>query len=210
VVVENHLNRSYYLDNYSELLSEALRKNRAIRSSLYASYKRTGDRRYHVSYVDAGYAVGVFQKIKSRRPLRSDEKTIEIKTIKANNAYYSHRLSPPDTMIFIFSNRTGITEFRSSLPFVYYSYRGWNLYPVTSSNLASSRSNTRDFLEVMDELKLQGTVRTYRGMRYALFPMYFDYSGSGIGWLDSFAQGNLAGLYGRAYNLTGKSEYLDI
>jgi len=30
--LENHLNRSYYLDNYSELLSEALAKNRAIRT----------------------------------------------------------------------------------------------------------------------------------------------------------------------------------
>ena len=157
MVVENHLNRSYYLDNYGELLSEALSKNREIRSNLYARYKRTGDRRYYVAYVDAGYAVGVFQKIKSRRPLRSDEKIIEIKTIQANNAYYSHRLSPSDTRIFIFNNKTGITEFRSSLPFVYYKYKGWNLYPVTASNLASSLNNTRDFLEVLDELKLHGT-----------------------------------------------------
>lgn len=40
--------------------------------------------------------------------------------------------------------------------------------------------------------------------------MYFDYHGSGTGWLDSFAQGNLAGHYARAYNLKGKREYLDI
>lgn len=32
-VVENHLNRSYYLDNYSKLLADALRKNREIRSN---------------------------------------------------------------------------------------------------------------------------------------------------------------------------------
>ncbi|HHY43132.1 MAG TPA: hypothetical protein GX514_09875, partial [Thermoanaerobacterales bacterium] len=87
VTLENHLNRSYYLDNYSKLLEDALKKNREIRSSLYSRYRRTGDRRHYVAYIDAGYAVGVFQRIKAKRPLRSDEKIIEIKTIQANNAY---------------------------------------------------------------------------------------------------------------------------
>ncbi|WP_269899504.1 hypothetical protein [Methanothermobacter thermautotrophicus] len=124
VPIENHLNRSYYLYNYSELLSEALSKNREIRSSLYASYKRTGDRRYHVSCVDAGYAVGVFQKIKSRRPLTSYEKIIEIKTIQANNAYYSRSLSPEKSYVtIVFGNRSSYyrnfpSEYRSSLPSV--------------------------------------------------------------------------------------------
>ncbi|WP_226890937.1 hypothetical protein [Methanothermobacter thermautotrophicus] len=134
VPIENHLNMSYYLYNYSELLSEALSKNREIRSSLYASYKRTGDRRYHVSCVDAGYAVGVFQRIKSRRPLTSYEKIIEIKTIQANNAYYSRSLSPSKSYVaIVFGNRSSYyrnfpSEYRSSLPFSYYKYRGWNIY----------------------------------------------------------------------------------
>lgn len=140
-VVENHLNRSYYLDNYSELLSEALRKNLEIRSSLYARYKRTGDRRYYVAYVDAGYAVGVFQEIKSRRPLRSDEKILEIKTIQANNAYYSERLSPSKSYVAIlFGNRSSYysnfpSEYMSSLPFGYYKYRGWNIYRSSPQTL---------------------------------------------------------------------------
>jgi len=66
------------------------------------------------------------------------------------------------------------------------------------------------FLEILDEQKLMVSFRTYRGMRYAVFPMYFDYRGSGTGWLDSFAQGNLAGHYARAYRLTGNREYLEI
>ena len=66
------------------------------------------------------------------------------------------------------------------------------------------------FLEILDEQKLMVSFSTYRGMRYAVFPMYFDYCGSGTGWLDSFAQGNLAGHYARAYRLTGNREYLEI
>jgi len=215
MVVENHLNRSYYLDNYGELLSEALSKNREIRSSLYARYKRTGDRRYYVAYVDAGYAVGVFQRIKSRRPLTSYEKIIEIQTIQANNAYYSQRLSPSKSYVaIVFGNRSSYymnfpSEYRSSLPFSYYKYRGWNIYPVATSNLAGA-VNESMFLEILDEQKLMVTFRTCRGMRYAVFPMYFDYCGSGTGWLDSFAQGNLAGHYARAYRLTGNREYLEI
>lgn len=82
--------------------------------------------------------------------------------------------------------------------------------PCNNIQPCSGCGNTSDFLEVLDEQKLTVSFRTYRGMRYAVFPMYFDYHGSGTGWLDSFAQGNLAGLYARAYNLTGKQEYLEI
>ena len=215
VTLENHLNRSYYLDNYSNLLEDALRKNREIRSSLHSRYRRTGDRRYYVAYIDAGYAVGVFQSIKSKRPLRSDEKIIEIKTIQANNAYFSRSLSPSKSYVaIVFGNRSSYyrnfpSEYRSSLPFSYYKYRGWNIYPVLTSNLAGA-SNDSMFLEILDEQKLMVSFRTYRGMKYAVFPMYFDYCGSGVGWLDSFAQGNLAGHYARAYRLTGDPEYLKI
>ncbi len=80
---------------------------------------------------------------------------------------------------------------------------------MKTSNLAAA-STGKEFLEILDEQKLTLTFRTYNGMRYAVFPMYFDYSGAAIGWLDSFAQGNMAGHYGRAYNLTGKRECLDI
>jgi len=66
------------------------------------------------------------------------------------------------------------------------------------------------FLDILDEQKLMVSFRTYCGMRYAVFPMYFDYCGSGTGWLDSFAQGNLAGHYARVYRLTGNRGYLEI
>lgn len=212
----DHLNRSYYLDNYQELLKGAVKNNTRIRNHLYTRYTSTGDRRYYQAYIDAGYAVKIFSGIKSKRALRSDEKIMEIKTIQANNAYYSRKLSPSDTIVIVFNSRAcqfrnmPVPEFKSSLPFVYYKNRGWHIYPVTTSNLAGGCRNTTDFLEVLDEQKLTVSFRTYRGMRYAVFPMYFDYHGSGTGWLDSFAQGNLAGHYARAYNLTGKREYLDI
>jgi len=78
--------------------------------------------------------VGVFQKIKSKRPLRSDEKIIEIKTIEANNAYFSRSLSPSNSYVaIVFGNRSSYhrkfpSEYRSSPPFSYYKYRGWNIY----------------------------------------------------------------------------------
>ncbi|WP_321211851.1 D-glucuronyl C5-epimerase family protein [Methanothermobacter sp. DP] len=197
------------------LLKGAVKNNTQIRNHLYTRYTSTGDRRYYQAYVDAGYAVKVFSGIKSKRPLRSDEKIVEIKTIQANNAYFSRSLPPAKSYTaIVFGNTTSYyrnfpSDYESSLPFMYYKYKGWNPYPVIASNLAGASNQTR-FLEVLDEQKLMVSFRTYQGMRFAVFPMYFEYSGSAPGWLDSFAQGNLAGHYARAYRLTGNREYLDI
>ena len=49
---------------------------------------------------------------------------------------------------------------------------------MKTSNLAAA-STGKEFLEILDEQKLTLTFRTYNGMRYAVFPMYFDYSGAG-------------------------------
>jgi len=133
----------------------------------------------------------------------------------ASTSHISRSLSPSKSYVaIVFGNRSSYyrkfpSEYRSSLPFIYYKYRGWNIYPVLTSNLAGA-SNDSMFLEILDEQKLMVSFRTYRGMKYVVFPMYFDYCGSGAGWLDSFAQGNLAGHYARAYRLTGDPEYLKI
>ena len=214
--IKYYLDKSYYLKNYDKLLSAAIDENKRIRDRLYSKYKSTGDQRYYTAYIDAGYAVEVFKNIKKNRPLTSEEKIIEIKTIQANNAYYSRSLSPSQSYTgILFSNRSSrytnfiVPEFESTLPFVYYKNKGWNLYPVTTSNLAATYTDER-FFEILDELKLMITFQTYNSMPYALFKIYFEYEGSGIGWINSFSQANLASLYAKAYKLSGNTEYLDI
>ncbi|MEJ8543372.1 hypothetical protein U2150_07725 [Methanothermobacter wolfeii] len=66
--LENHLNRSYYLDNYSELLSEALAKNRAIRNTLYSKYRKTGDKRYYRPTLMQGTPSGSSQTSRVKGP----------------------------------------------------------------------------------------------------------------------------------------------
>jgi hypothetical protein len=219
----NHTNvsavKEYYLKNYNYLLSQAVTQNKKLRSQLYSKYKKTKDKRYYTAYVDAGYAVGLFAKISKKRSLTPAEKIIQIKTIQANNAYYAKCLSPKESYTAIaFSNETPspaiyriIGPFESKLPFVYYKGKGLNIYPVTGVNWVSTyfeRVNYQAALNILDEMELLIEVKKYNGMSYASLPIYFEYEHSPIPWINCYSQAKAAGLYAKAYNITGDKNYL--
>jgi hypothetical protein len=223
--IYNHSNvtalKNYYLKNYNTLLSQAVSENNKLRSQLYAKYKKTRDKRYYAAYVDARYAVGLFATLSKKRGLTATEKIIQIKTIQANNAYYTKYLSPKDSYTAIaFSNETPSPStfrvsgsFESKLPFVYYKGKGLNIYPVTAVNWINTYfdwGKNQAAINILDEMELLIEAKSYNGMTYATLPIYFEYEKSPIPWINCYSQGKAAGLYAHGYNITGDLVYLQL
>ncbi|WP_324736485.1 D-glucuronyl C5-epimerase family protein [Thermococcus sp. SY098] len=206
---------------FYEELAEEIGKNEKIKSKLLDEYKRTGNLTYLKSYRDSFYTIRVFGELAKWRRLSKVEYRILLAELKANNAYYSHYTSPTkDFSALVFSDDSPYySTFRmkdslnSSLPFVYYTGRGFNLYPVTAIHWAEmyfQRGQNEKALQILKELSQYAQYGEYGGKEYVLFKNYFHFENSSIPWVSGYAQGMGAGVYAIAYNLTGNETYLRI
>lgn len=209
-------NTSFY-----EELSKEIEKNMKIRKGFWRQYKETNDLSYLRSYRDSFYAVRTFGELAKWRELNDVEYKILLTELKANNAYYSYYTSPTkDFSALVFSNDSPYystfrisDSFNSSLPFVYYTGRGFNLYPVTAIHWAEvyfQRKQNEKALRILKELSQYAQYGRYNGEEYVLFKNYFHFENSSIPWVSGYAQGMGAGVYAIAYNLTGNETYLRI
>ncbi|WP_297125271.1 D-glucuronyl C5-epimerase family protein [Thermococcus sp.] len=214
------LKRAEGTEFYNELMKE-LEKNREIREKFWRQYKETGDLKYLRSYRDSFYAVRIFGELAKWRKLNEVEHKILLAELKANNAYYSYYTSPTkDFSALVFSDDSPyystfrIKEpFNSSLPFIYYTGRGFNLYPVTAIHWAEiyfQRGQNKKALQILKELSQYTQYGEYNGEKYVLFKNYFHFENASVPWVSGYAQGMGAGVYAIAYNLTGNETYLKI
>jgi hypothetical protein len=207
---------------YEQLeLMSVLYDNNMVRKSLFDKYKSTGNSEYYRSYLDSGYTLNTFFNLAKERKLTSTEINILIITLKANNAYYfNHTSLQNDAQIGTFSSKAPYntsnlfvnSKFTSKLPFVYYKGQGWQLYPVSATFWASEyfkQGDYQDGIDILDELSHYMSVENYKGMKYGVFKVYFQYSNSPIPWASSYSQGMATGLYAQAYNKTKDKKYLD-
>lgn len=202
-------------------LVNVLSDNEKVRKTLYNKYTSTNDSKYYRSYSDSSYTINAFSQLAKERKLTNIEFNILIITFKANNAFYLNHTSPEnDSQVGTFSSKAPYAtsnifitpQFTSNLPLVYYKGQGWQLYPVTATLWASEYFDKGDYwsgIELLDELSPYMSIEDYKGMKYGVFKVYFQYSNSSIPWASSYSQGMAAGLYGIAYNQTKDEKYLD-
>ncbi|NJE09029.1 D-glucuronyl C5-epimerase [Thermococcus sp. M39] len=205
---------------YEELIRE-IEKNKVIRDKLLEEYERTENLTYLKSYRDSFYAIRVFGELAKWRELNDIEYKILLAELKANNAYYSYYTSPTkDFSALVFSDDSPYystfkikDSFNSSLPFIYYTGRGFNLYPVTAIHWAEmyfQREQNEKALQILKELSQYAQYGEYNGEEYVLFKNYFHFENASVPWVSGYAQGMGAGVYAIAYNLTGNETYLRI
>jgi|GEM_PF-1189165 hypothetical protein len=208
-------------DSMYKALERELAKNHEVRVKLLKEYKDTGNYDYLQSYRDSFYIVRAFAELGRWKDLDETDFKALLMTLKANNAYYSYYTSPKkDFYPILFSESSPYystflidDEFKSELPFIYYKGRGFNLYPVTSIHWAElyfQRGKNRKALQILDELKEYIHYGDFNGTKYALFLNYFHFENSSIPWVSGYAQGMGAGLYAKAYQITGNKTYLEI
>ncbi|KPU63692.1 D-glucuronyl C5-epimerase [Thermococcus sp. EP1] len=202
-------------------ISEEIQKNREIREKFLEKYTTTGNLTYLRTYRDSFYVIRVFGEMAKWKKLTAlDVKAFNV-TLKANNEYYSLYPSPQrDFSVVIFSKDTPYYSpiriegsLNISLPFLYYKGRGLSYYPVSALHWAEiyfQRGSYEKALRILNDLHDLIYYGEYNGEEYALFLNYFHFENSSIPWVSGYAQGMGAGLYAKAYQLTGKKEYLNI
>ena len=199
-----------------------LERNEKLRSEFLRMWKETGNLSYLMAYRDLGYhPKALLLAAKLGRLTESGVETYR-EDIIATDWYYSHHSFPgKKDLTLVFSNESpyyGTIKvpdgpINSSLPFVYYPARGFNIYPVSALHWAHVyllRGKWERALEIVDELQPFLEKKNWRGLEYAEFPVWFQFQNSSIPWVSGYAQGLGAGLYAIAYNRTGKEGYLRI
>ena len=212
--------RSTYGKVPKEMLKE-IEKNKKLSNFFLQKYSETGNVTYLLSYRDSSYVIRTFGELAKWKSLTPVELKVFNLTLKANNEYYSRFASPQkDFFTVIFSDVTPYYspikikgELNTSLPFIYYRGRGLNLYAVSALHwvdLYFQRGDTEKALKLLNELQEFLYYGNYNGEDYALFLNYFHFENSSVPWVSGYAQGLGAGLYAKAYQTTGKKEYLNI
>ncbi|WP_088865298.1 D-glucuronyl C5-epimerase family protein [Thermococcus barossii] len=227
-VIGQDVPSTVFLDDYTvaeDVLKQAgfsdeLEANRKLRERYLRLWKETGNLSYLQIHRDLTYhlrALALMAKLD-----RLSETAVRTYTldILATDYYYS-RFEVPGRkdLILVFSNdspyygaiRAADGPIKSRLPFVYYTARGFNLYPVSALHWAHVYFERRDYAamtEILDELLPFAVYSQYEGTEYALFPVYFHFQNASVPWVSGYAQGMAAGLYAAAYNITGNETYL--
>ena len=209
-------------ENYSKKLTNELTKNRELRDYYFALWEKTGNLSYLQIYRDLGYVVRSFGTLAKERKLNRVEMNILLMNLRANNFYYStYRKPGRKDLTLVFGNtspyygtiRVENGPIHSELPFVYYRARGFNLYFVAALHWAHiyyEKRNYREMLEILNELRGYVQYGEYGNKTYALFKNYFQFQNASVLWVSGYAQGVAAGLYAKAYNLTGDEGYLKL
>ncbi|MDI3475834.1 MAG: hypothetical protein PWQ95_1562 [Thermococcaceae archaeon] len=184
--------------------------------------KETGNLSYLLAYRDLSYHTRTLALLKKLGKLDAVGVKTYVMGMIATDYYYSHFNEPgKKDMTLVFDNSSpyyGTIKatdgpLKSSLPFVYYPARGFNLYPVSASHWAHSYflMGRRDLsMRILDQLMPFIEYRDYNGETCAILPVYFHFQNASIPWVSGYAQGMAAGLYALAYNMTGNESYLTI
>ena len=206
----------------SRKLEDELAENRKLGQHYLDLWANTGNMSYLQAYRDLGYAVRSFGRLAKERNLTPVEMRILLMNLMANDFYYStHKKPGRKDLTLVFDNsspyystiRVENASIHSGLPFVYYRARGFSLYSVAALHWAQiyyERGNYREMLEILNELKAYVQYGEYGNKTYALLKNYFQFQNASIPWVSGYAQGLAAGLYAKAYNLTGDESYLKL
>ncbi len=207
---------------YSKKLTNELKKNRELKDYYFGLWEKTGNLSYLQIYRDLGYAIRSFGNLAKERRLNKVEMNILLMNLRANNFYYSTYKKPGrKDLTLVFGNsspyygtiRVKNSPMHSELPFVYYRARGFNMYFVAALHWAHiyyGKGDYREMLEILNELRKYIQYGEYNNRTYALFKNYFQFQNASIPWVSGYAQGLAAGLYAKAYNLTGNESYLKL
>lgn len=202
--------------------SEELKKNLELREKYLKLWKETGNLSYLLAYRDLSYHTRTLALLKKLGKLDAVGVKTYVMGMIATDYYYSHFNEPgKKDMTLVFDNSSpyyGTIKatdgpLKSSLPFVYYPARGFNLYPVSAVHWAHSYflMGRRDLsMRILDQLMPFIEYRDYNGETCAILPVYFHFQNASIPWVSGYAQGMAAGLYALAYNMTGNESYLTI
>ena len=206
----------------SKDLEGILNENERVVLNNFLKFLSTTNVLFLFSSIEASYPTKTFAKAwKREENISRGQIRMLYLTLRANNEYYSKHISPLKSFHPItFGNKSPYEkvffakgDFNTSLPFVHYNFRGLVLYPVSALHWADTyfkNGNTKEALRILDELRGVMVVKKKDGVEYALFLNYFHFENSSVPWVSGYAQGLGAGLYAKAYQLTGKKEYLNI
>ncbi|NJE09030.1 D-glucuronyl C5-epimerase [Thermococcus sp. M39] len=213
-IYENAENQVLAQTEDPELIT-LLQGNENVVLDNFIAFLSTMNPLYLISSFEASYPLLVFSKVE----LTPERNKILKATLRANNEFYSHYLSPlksfyavsfassaPYNSVFLANS-----SFKSALPYVHYNFRGLVLYPVTALHWADvyfQIGKEEKALEILRELRQYLVTKNYQGLEYAVFENYFHFENSSIPWISGYAQGLGAGLYARAYNITKNESYL--
>lgn len=194
--------------------------NEKLRERYLNLWGITGNLSYLKAYRDLGYHLKTLGLMARLGNVEEPAVRTLILDLRATDYYYS-RWSEPGRkdLILLFSNDSPyrgalkVTDgpIRSRLPFVYYSARGFNLYPVSAlhwGEIYYERGDYGTMLGILNELLPLITYGEHNGAEYALFHIYFQFQNASVPWVSGYAQGVAAGLYALAYNITGNETYL--
>lgn len=208
-----------YSNNIGGELTALIIENHEIQQELSKSLFDKGNQDLDSSE-DLGYHVKKFHNLASERNLTKTEFKVLIDTLRANNIFffrYGGALDKFSGAVFWNSSRwqgykeVKNTSLRTPIPFVYYSGKGLNPYPVTSISWANNYFQDGykgKALDILDSQRSYLEKRSFKGIEYGVFRSYFEFQGSDLSWYSSFSQGLGAGAYAMAYNMTGEEKYL--
>ncbi len=197
-----------------------LEKNRKLRSRYFQLWVKTGNLSYLQAYRDLNYHPETIAFLYKLGELNEIALQTHLLGLTATDYYYAHFKRPGrKDLVLVFSNHSpyyGVIRvkegpLKTCLPFVYYRARGFNIYPVSALHWAQmyyERGEEREFLRILDELRPFIELKSRKGQKYALLPVYFHFQNSSIPWVSGYAQGLGAGLYALAYNETRNTSYL--
>ena len=205
---------------WNSTVKETLNENRKIILDNFFRFLSTTNILFMLSSVEAFYPLQVFTNVGKDKNLSKEEIRMLTLTLKANSEYYSKYISPMRSFYpIVFGNNAPYErvfkvygDFNSPLPYIHYNFKGLVLYPVSALHwvdLYVKNGNTDVAIQILDELRETIVIKEKDGLRYALFLNYFHFENSSIPWVSGYAQGMGAGLYAKAYQLTGKKEYLN-
>lgn len=200
--------------------TEELKINRELREKYMGLWKKTGNLSYLLAYRDLSYHIKMISFLEKSGKLTDTALKTYVLDLTATDYYYSTFSEPGrKDLTLVFSNESPyygaikVTDgpIKSSMPFVYYRGRGFNLYPVSALHWAHvyfERGRPDVAVEILRELQDFIEYGKYQTTEYALFPVYFHFQNASIPWVSGYAQGLGAGLYALAYNTTGEESYL--
>ncbi|NJD98425.1 D-glucuronyl C5-epimerase [Thermococcus sp. LS1] len=195
--------------------------NKELREKYLNLWKETGNLSYLQAYRDLSYHIKTLGLMAKLGNVDGPAVRTLVLGLRATDYYYSHWSEPGrKDMILVFFNdspyygalKVADGPMCSRLPFIYYTARGFNLYPVSALHWAEiyyERGDYEAMLEILDELLPFATYGRYSGTEYAVFHIYFHFQNASIPWVSGYAQGMAAGLYALAYNLTENETYLE-
>ncbi|WP_197463600.1 D-glucuronyl C5-epimerase family protein [Thermococcus peptonophilus] len=199
-----------------------LKRNQKLREKYLRLWDETGNLSYLLAYRDLSYHLKTLALMKKLGNLDAVGVKTYVMDIIATDYYYSHFTKPgKKDMTLVFDNSSPYygtikaTEgpLKSSLPFVYYPARGFNIYPVSAVHWAHRYflMGRRDLsLRILGQLMPFIEYRKCNGETCALLPVYFHFQNASVPWVSGYAQGMAAGLYALAYNMTRNESYLNI